>query len=300
MALLKCNVCGGMLVIQPDGESAICESCGVKYTKELLQKKIIEIKGHVQVTNPIETYAGDTEKLRLIKNAETFFQLGDYEESFKVFNQITQQYPDDYRGWMGILQCKLSTLRDYQYDERGKIYSVHKVSLMEQDTLFQRVLGLCDDSKKRTELEKDYDELLTSAIKKFISKEATADVKDIIPFLAGKPYQSMLDKKLKPLVDMGISTAKKIVDQYIEDFTLLFSGPYDTVLQAKLSEIKYYYGYTVIYYDGDWHDVYGNLEENVSKTARGKVRCEYCGGKLNFFLNKCTYCGRKQNGYDKR
>ncbi len=42
MALLKCDICDGSLTMEMDGESAKCDVCGMKHTKERLKVKLKE------------------------------------------------------------------------------------------------------------------------------------------------------------------------------------------------------------------------------------------------------------------
>lgn len=106
---LKCDICGGKLVMQANG-LAKCESCGMEYSKERIQNKVQEIKGTVSIVGAVETVHGATEKERLLKNAETYLSLEKYDDAKNIFNLITKEYPDDYRGWWGI--CRVLT-RDF-------------------------------------------------------------------------------------------------------------------------------------------------------------------------------------------
>ena len=46
---LKCDICGGGLILDDSREFAVCEYCGTKYKKSVLQQKILEITGTVTV-----------------------------------------------------------------------------------------------------------------------------------------------------------------------------------------------------------------------------------------------------------
>jgi len=50
MAALACDICGGKLVVGTGGV-AVCDSCGMKYSKERIQEKVKEKKGSVEVSN---------------------------------------------------------------------------------------------------------------------------------------------------------------------------------------------------------------------------------------------------------
>ncbi|GHV40325.1 hypothetical protein AGMMS49546_14010 [Spirochaetia bacterium] len=51
MAALTCDICGGSLSMDSSGDFAVCDSCGMKHTKERMQTKALEITGTVKVSN---------------------------------------------------------------------------------------------------------------------------------------------------------------------------------------------------------------------------------------------------------
>ncbi|GHV40329.1 hypothetical protein AGMMS49546_14020 [Spirochaetia bacterium] len=51
MAALTCDICGGSLSMDPSGEFAVCDSCGMKHTKERMHSKVQEITGTVKISN---------------------------------------------------------------------------------------------------------------------------------------------------------------------------------------------------------------------------------------------------------
>ena len=51
MAALTCDICGGNLSMDSSGDFALCESCGLKHTKDRLKTKALEITGTVAVSN---------------------------------------------------------------------------------------------------------------------------------------------------------------------------------------------------------------------------------------------------------
>lgn len=103
MKKLECDICGGKLIMHAAGMAA-CDSCGMEYSKESLREKVQEIKGTVKIEGAVETTKGEAEKERLLKNAETQISLDNYEETRHIFESITKDYPDDYRGWFGLFK----------------------------------------------------------------------------------------------------------------------------------------------------------------------------------------------------
>lgn len=102
MRALKCDFCGGNLVMDKSREFATCEFCGTKYTKETVQEKIQEIRGQVSIVGAVETVTGNAEKERLIKNAETYLKINEYNKAIQSYSQVTKQFPEDFRGWWGL------------------------------------------------------------------------------------------------------------------------------------------------------------------------------------------------------
>lgn len=91
MQKLICEICGGSLIMNADN-IAECESCGMKYSKEKIVQ-MVKIEGAVEITK------GEAEKERLLKNAETYLNLEKHKEAYELCQQITKEYPDDYRSW---------------------------------------------------------------------------------------------------------------------------------------------------------------------------------------------------------
>ena len=107
MKPLRCDFCGGQLVMDESREFAVCEFCGTKYMKETVQQKIQEICGQVSVVGAVETVTGNAEKERLIKNAETYITIKEFGKAIQTYKQVSQQFPDDYRGWWGIFTAQV-------------------------------------------------------------------------------------------------------------------------------------------------------------------------------------------------
>lgn len=53
---------------------------------------------------PAQAY-GTTSLKRLIQNSDTYLKLGNYGAAEEVYTTITRDYPEDYRGWWGLIVC---------------------------------------------------------------------------------------------------------------------------------------------------------------------------------------------------
>lgn len=151
MEALKCDFCGGGLIIDDSREFAKCEFCGTKYMANTLRAKIQEIRGTVKVEGAVETTTGNTEKERLNKNVETLLGLKRLQEAKKIINTLTDQFPDDYRSWFFAYQISLLEITPAKAYYKGiiplydtKCYSVPKSN----DSSLESALKLCNDSTK--------------------------------------------------------------------------------------------------------------------------------------------------------
>lgn len=54
----------------------------------------------------IEDSNGNSNPDRLVKNANTILKLNMYDDAYQLFEKITIEYPEDYRGWWGLIISK--------------------------------------------------------------------------------------------------------------------------------------------------------------------------------------------------
>lgn len=83
MEPLQCDICGGKLTMDISGEFAVCESCGMRHSKNRVQQKVQEIKGTVKVE-------GIANVDNLLLRAEQFFEQGDRDSLLKAYTYCEQ------------------------------------------------------------------------------------------------------------------------------------------------------------------------------------------------------------------
>lgn len=94
MQKLQCELCGSVDIVRTDDGFFQCQHCGCKYTLE--QAKAL--------LGTVETTIGTAERERLLKNAQTQYDLGQLIGAEKTYSEVTEQFPDDCRGWLGLLR----------------------------------------------------------------------------------------------------------------------------------------------------------------------------------------------------
>jgi len=134
MNALKCDICGGTLTADSSSEFLLCEYCNTSYPKERLAK------GQT-VRAVVKIARGDTEKERLLKNAETFLRLHDREKALAIYQRLTNDFPDDYRGWLGEVRCRTLEFTDF---------SIGKSGLESLQRIVNNALQLAPDHEKIT------------------------------------------------------------------------------------------------------------------------------------------------------
>jgi len=109
----KCTSCGATLQTDNTRETMFCEYCGSKYiVEQAINNYNYNITNNITAEKVVIAGKGDEEKERLLKNAKTYERFGNKQEAIKVYEQVTQDYPDDYRGWMGLVRIQSSNYTD--------------------------------------------------------------------------------------------------------------------------------------------------------------------------------------------
>ena len=139
MQKLQCELCGSVDIIRTNDGCFQCQHCGCKYTLE--QAKAL--------LGTVETTIGTAELERLLKNAKTFLDIGKFEDAEKVYTDITKQFPDDYRGWLGFLWIAYRKNPDY------KPYRHSVKELVEWHKICQK---LAPSDKERAEVDREWAE----------------------------------------------------------------------------------------------------------------------------------------------
>lgn len=92
----KCPNCGSDVQVNPDERTTVCDYCG----------GTIIIKEAIKLHNgAVETVTGEAEKERILKMADNCLKNGFLSEANEKYTEVSRKYPDDYRGWFGIIQC---------------------------------------------------------------------------------------------------------------------------------------------------------------------------------------------------
>lgn len=79
-----------------------------------LQDVVSGIEKIVNLEPKTESKSGPESQIdRLCKNARTFYDLGQKEKAEQIYTELTDSYPDDYRGWWGFASVRTNQFQTY-------------------------------------------------------------------------------------------------------------------------------------------------------------------------------------------
>lgn len=120
MALVpaRCTQCGGNIEVDNTKEAGVCKYCGTAFITEKVVNNYnsyvtnnINIK-HANIIN--ETIGAD----ELYSKAITFAKLGEKIKALKVFEELINKFPNDYRGWLGYIIVQTNDFTELSWSEK--------------------------------------------------------------------------------------------------------------------------------------------------------------------------------------
>lgn len=103
MAILTCDICGGQLAMDSTGDFAICESCGMKHTKDRMKTKVLEITGTVKIDNSdiVKEQIDNWQKM-----ADDAYDNRNYTEAYTYYCKVLEKNVD---SWYCTFRKGMST-----------------------------------------------------------------------------------------------------------------------------------------------------------------------------------------------
>ena len=97
MPKLQCDICGGSIVMQPGGQLAICDSCGMEYSTGRIREKVQEITGIVRIEGPVQArQTGTEDDVTQWKNLlDKYYKAGDFQAAENIVKKILEAVPSD-------------------------------------------------------------------------------------------------------------------------------------------------------------------------------------------------------------
>lgn len=94
----KCPFCGEIIKVDKRDEATICSNC----KKPFITIKAIQM--HNQTLNEDSITINKNENLeRMLQKAAFFQKIGEQQKAREIYEKVTDEYPEDYRGWLNLV-----------------------------------------------------------------------------------------------------------------------------------------------------------------------------------------------------
>ena len=108
MKKMQCEVCGSNEIKKIDDSTFECQSCGVQYSKNELQKLLVEITGNVKIDHSQEVE-------NAIKRAEQFENDGDSKKAKEYYNKALDMDAENEKAQQRIKEISDNQLLEEYY-----------------------------------------------------------------------------------------------------------------------------------------------------------------------------------------
>ena len=292
MQKLQCELCGSVDIVRTDDGFFQCQHCGCKYT--LAQAKAL--------LGTVETTIGTAELERLLRNAKAQYDIEQFDAAKSTYEEITKQFPDDYRGWLGLLRLAyryylsgsgISDIRFSPSDDGAK-------QLEKRYRICQR---LCGDKKTLDELNAEWERFWNSVANQCRSGKMTyfggcdpEVFKDISPAMYELAKCGLSNAKILNSLNIWrqpkVGWIPKKPHYYISYYFWLgdcvqFNSKDDFMSVNNEEDLPVLTQQAV-------DQIMAKVQKYINKCV-ARAECPYCGGHIKSSLlgKKCQGCGRK-------
>lgn len=95
MKKLQCEVCGGIELKKVSEDVFECQHCGMQYSKEEVQRLLVDITGSVKVDHSDEV-------AKYLRNGKRFYESRDYDKAYETFCEALNIDPENSEALMYI------------------------------------------------------------------------------------------------------------------------------------------------------------------------------------------------------
>lgn len=166
----ECTQCGATLEVDASCKSATCPFCKMVFVTE----KAINNYNTNYTTNigslhaDVVNISDDNSRDNKVKSGDAFIKMGDYKSAYKIFNDMANEHPYDYRSWWGIIRTHTKDFQDIH---------ISKTALRNIDIIYEKMLALSVPDTVKSEFENYKKEVLQNL--EFVASDTKEQLNEI-------------------------------------------------------------------------------------------------------------------------
>ncbi len=264
MALVpaRCTQCGGNIEVDNTKEAGICKYCGTAFiTEKVVNNYNSYVTNNINIehANIINEAIGADE---LYSKAITFSKLGEKVKALKVFEELINKFPNDYRGWLGCVMVQTKDFTELSWsEEQIEKYCNHALAVANESEKkeVQQYLEKYDNLKSK----KLVDEMQAVRNAEYCNQFNYTTVMKVLGFW----MQSTINKAGVPIED-GHTYRPEFT--YVLGNTVKYKYYYMRTNYDNPSEREKEYSHEYVdnierYVDGNIEELFADIKKDTSK-----------------------------------
>ena len=237
MQKMQCELCDSIDIVKEDTGLYRCQHCGCQYTQE---------QARAMISGVVELVKGTAELERQMQNAETQMKLGEIDKAMRIYQQLSEEYPHEYRVWWAMVLCIEAEIK------------AKKMFSGAGDVCNSKALATCANDATRAELQRHravfWEELIP------LIRDGTYNFK--VGYNWGKT--AFEDKNWLPEVlrKEGINNARTMTSKGIGYYGSTKRWIPHVDRKTDSGEITFLLGNTIVWFAYDWEHG-GAMRENI-------------------------------------
>jgi len=259
MAAILCDICGGSLSMDASGDFAVCESCGMKHTKDRVKAMAQEITGTVVVSNIASIES-------LMKRGHLALEDSQWQEADEYFDKVLDINAEYAPAYVGKLCSELRARQEEQLSKVG------------YDSKYIDILCTQRKMRQKAQLAKEESPIAENSHYQKAVRFAQAD------------YREKLESYNKTIQDRIVADYERMWLNYEKAIVPLHS--YKTLIAAKKEDAEKKDAEIRKKYEEDMKSWQENVRQKQEQSDWWKSQklCPHCGSKIGLFSDKCKVC----------
>lgn len=153
MAAITCDICGGALSMDSSGDFALCDSCGMKHTKDRIKAMAQEVTGTVAVSNQASIDSQMKRGLLALEDSK-------WKEADEFFDKVLDIDAEYAPAYIGKLCAGLRLKHESDLPEANTSDAPHAFKLFQAGDIFRAILSYRRGRKSNPKEANDYEKIV--------------------------------------------------------------------------------------------------------------------------------------------